>query len=46
MTTLTWLFFILSFCAGAYIAYRVTRWNYRKKINKLNKKYGNNTNNS
>lgn len=35
MTTLTWLFFILSFCTGFYIAYRITKWKYRGKIAKL-----------
>lgn len=35
METLTWLFFTMSFFGGGYIGYRITKWHYKRKINKL-----------
>lgn len=35
MTTLTWLFFVLSFVTGAYTSYKVTKWYYKRKVEKL-----------
>lgn len=47
MTTLVWLQFALTAFASSFFTYRITRWFYRRKINKLNKKYAtNNANNT
>lgn len=35
MATLVWVFTILSFSAGAYLSYRITKWHYMRKIKKL-----------